>query len=196
MKINARRIQMIGLITLILGVLMITPLLYGLWQKQHALASATQVVIPSIAPEPETPKTVSGHPIQLIIPSLGIDVPVVDGSYNSTNGEWTLFDTKAQYALPTVLPNDTTGNTLIYGHYNKYVFKKLPNIADGAEVIILTTEGYRFIYSFTSLEAVAPTNVDVFLYKGPSRLTIQTCTGRFMQNRQLHYFNFVRYEII
>ena len=162
-------------------------------QNQHALANAPTINVPAIAEAP-APTVLSGHPTKIVIPSLNIDLPVMDGTYNTKSGEWTLTERSSHYALPSVLPNDTSGNTLIYGHYNKYVFSKLHNVQLGAEARVVTREGYTFVYKFVSSETLNPADTTIFTYKGPSQLTLQTCSGAFMQNRQLHYFAFDRVE--
>jgi sortase (surface protein transpeptidase) len=89
-----------------------------------------------------------------------------------------------------VQPNNETGNTLIYGHYRPEVFAYLHLIKPGIQAIITTDNGYTFTYSFENSEALDPTNTSVFVYRGAPRLTIQTCSGSFMQHRQMYYFHY------
>lgn len=188
-----RIIQTVGVVVVVCGLAMVAPLQYAWLQKERALASASAVVVPAVAP-PKKPSVVTGHPVSLRIPSLSVDLPIIDGAYNATNGEWTLSEDKTHYALPSSLPNNESGNTLIYGHNNKLVFGRLYTISPGAEAIITTNNGYRFVYQFTNAEQIKPTNTTVFIYDGAPRLTLQTCSGYYMQNRHMHYFTFVRYE--
>lgn len=189
------KLRVLGITLLILGVLGTLPSQYMWLQQKHAVASQSSVVVPAVAEVPEPSSTlIVGRPSQISIPSLGLDLPVLNGEYNQNTGNWTLSEKNTHYALPSILPNNESGNTLIYGHYNKYVFGKLHTVALGAEAIITTTDGHKFIYSYMSSESASPTDVNVLLYEGPARLTLQTCSGSFMQNRQMHYFSFVRYE--
>lgn len=187
------KVQSAGICLSTVGIIGLLPLQYIRMQNQHALANAPTISVPTVATQPAS-QAISGHPTQIVIPSLNISLQVMDGAYNSQTGEWTLTDRATHYALPSTLPNDTSGNTLIYGHYNKHVFAKLHTIKPGAEAQVITEEGYRFIYTFTSAEALNPADTSIFLYDGPSQLTLQTCSGSLMQNRQLHYFTFDRVE--
>ena len=173
-----------------LGIAGLAPLAYFRMQQSQALANAPTVSVPLVAPQPVKPAVISGKPVKLVIASLSMNLDVVDGAYNQEKGTWTLSNDKVHYALPTVQPNNDSGNTLIYGHYRPEVFARLHTIQPGAQAIIDTDNGHRFTYTFQKSETVAPDNTDVFTYEGTPRLTIQTCTGAFMQNRQLYYFDF------
>jgi LPXTG-site transpeptidase (sortase) family protein len=188
MKLH-RILLVIGITGVVLGLAGLAPLAYYKAQNQKAMAQPPSVQIPAVAPAPTpTPSLITGKPVQLAVSSLGIDLRVVDGAYNATSATWTLSNDKAHYALPSQQPNNESGNTLIYGHYRKGVFSSLHKLAAGAQVTIDTDNGYRFTYIFQKSEVVNPADTSVFTYSGAPRLTIQTCTGAFMQNRQLFYF--------
>jgi LPXTG-site transpeptidase (sortase) family protein len=189
MKLH-RKLTIIALLSIALGLAGLVPLAHYRLQAQQALARAPKISIPAVAPKPATkPDLITGKPTHLAIPSLEMDLAVTDGVYNAKDGSWTLSRDKAHYALPTVQPNNEEGNTLIYGHYRPEVFARLHKIAAGAQVAVDTDNGYRFIYTFEKTETVNPVDTGVFTYQGAPRLTIQTCTGAFMQNRQLFYFS-------
>jgi len=196
MKISKyRAFQIVGLVVLLSGIAVMTPYAV-MWQKnkkavETAKASAATTIVPEKAPLP-TPKPtlVTGKPVRLQIPSLGFDLTVADGSYNASTGKWTLSKDKAHYALPSSQPNNEEGNTLIYGHYRKEVFARLHLIKPGAQVLITTDNGYQFTYTFERTEVLDPTNTSIFSYQGAPRLTIQTCSGAYFQNRQMFYFSY------
>ena len=119
---------------------------------------------------------------------------VVDGVYNSKDGSWSLSRDKVHFALPSAVPNNERGNTLIYGHYRPEVFARLKNIRSGEKAIVKTNNGYSFIYKFQNSKAVNPADTSIFAYDGKPKLTLQTCSGSFMQNRQLYSFEFIKYE--
>jgi LPXTG-site transpeptidase (sortase) family protein len=194
MKLH-RKLTIIALLSITLGLAGLVPLAHYHLQAKQALAHPAMVNIPVVAPQPAAkPTLITGKPTHIVIPSLRIDVAVADGIYNPKNGSWTLSHDKAHYALPTMQPNNETGNTLIYGHYRPEVFAALHKITAGANVAIDTDSGYRFTYTFQKSETVNPADTSVFTYQGDPRLTLQTCTGAFMQNRQLYYFSFVSVE--
>lgn len=185
------KLTIVALTSLALGFAVLTPLLYYRFHEKQALARPITANVPAVAPRPSAkPEVITGKPVRLVIPSLNMDLTVADGVYNAKTGAWTLSNDKVHYALPTKQPNNEAGNTLIYGHYRKEVFARLHNIAEGEKVVVETDNGYRFTYTFLRKEVVDPADTSVFNYDGAPQLTLQTCTGAFMQHRQLFFFSF------
>ena len=160
------------------------------------------VISISAAPAPSASKRstsadvtpiVKGIPRHVSIPSLGVDTAVEDGYYNAKTGQWTISEESAFFATPTDEANSKAGNTFIYGHNSKKIFGKLLQIKPGAQAIIATDSGAQFIYTFASTVAVKPTDAQVLDYSGTPRLTLQTCSGLWNQNRQIFYFNLTSY---
>lgn len=175
------------------GIGLAAPLTYQWVKDQEAIADPA-VHIPAKAPLPEAMVgLVTGVPVQITIPSLDMTRQVIPGSYNPNDGEWTLTLDKAQYALPSVQPNNEEGNTLIYGHYRPEVFAYLHLIKPGAEAQVVTSNGYTFTYTYEYSQAFDPTNTSIFNYQGPPRLTVQTCSGDLFQHRQMYYFKYDGY---
>jgi len=175
------------------GVLLLVPLTYYQWQGHKVDASPT---VPARAALKPSPELITGTPVALDISSLNMHLAIINGYYNSKNGEWTLTLDKAQYATVTVPPNNLSGNTLIYGHYRPEVFAYLHLIKPGAQATITTDNGYVFTYTYQSTEAFDPHDTSIFTYQGAPRLTIQTCSGTFMQHRQMYYFQYNGYRKI
>jgi sortase (surface protein transpeptidase) len=179
------------------GLALMAPLSYFWLRDKAAVAHAGSVQVPIQAPAPpQKPDTVSGTPVKIQIPSLSMSLQVIPGYYYPASGEWTLTLDKAQYATPSIEPNNIEGNTLIYGHYRPEVFAYLHLIKPGAQAIITTKNGYQFMYTFQNSTAYDPTDTSIFLYKGVPRLTIQTCSGSFFQHRQMYYFKYAGYKKI
>ncbi len=157
-------------------------------------------VVVAYSPPPVVAKVVaakpviSGKPVEVVIPSLKIDKLLEEGFYNPDNRTWTLKGDKAYFAMPSSLPNDSNGNTLVYGHYNPKVFYYLKKITPGGIAEIKTDNGHVFTYTFTSAEDLKPNDVSVFSYVGPPRLTIQTCTGSFFELRKLFHFSLTQVD--
>jgi LPXTG-site transpeptidase (sortase) family protein len=140
---------------------------------------------------------ISGRPTRISAPSVGIDLPVVDGFYNQSTGEWTLNPKQAQFATPSKLPNNENGTTYIYGHDTQAVFNRLHKLKVGAEVALSTDNGHLFIYRFT--DSVITTPYAVAEVTAPSeepRLSLQTCYGPTSADRRIFHFEFVRVEKI
>ena len=131
-----------------------------------------------------------GKPVRIEIPSVGINVAIIDGYYNAGNGTWTLAGDKAQFALFSHQANTVSGNTYIYGHNNAKVFAKLPRTASGAQAKIYTDNGHVFTYIFRGSSNVDPSDSSFLNYTGAPQLIVQTCTGIWSQNRTLFTFSF------
>lgn len=155
----------------------------GIAQAQSFTAQQTQ----STPVQPQQ-QAISGHPANISFPSVGINLPVIDGVYNPNTKDWTLTPNKAQYAAITSQPNNVGGNTFIYGHALPQVFGNLPNIKAGDKALVTTDNGYTFTYVFQHSIEVPPTDTSLFGYKGAPILTVQTCSGTWYQNRQLFTF--------
>jgi sortase (surface protein transpeptidase) len=187
-------LRIFALILIFAGLCGIIPLNYYNLRAKIAVAEAQGISKP--LPQPQLPASaalVTGQPVEIDIPSLKIDLAVVPGIYNAKTGQWNLSLTQAQFAEPSVQPNNEIGNTLIYGHYRPEVFAYLHLIKPGAQAIIKTSNGYSFTYTYEGSIAYQPTDTSIFSNEGLPRLTIQTCSGEFMQNRQMYAFSYDGY---
>jgi LPXTG-site transpeptidase (sortase) family protein len=155
------------------------------WQKR------VSAIVPLVVSDARQVKPITaGKPVKIIIPGLGIDLPVDEGFYNASNASWTLSGYHAQFAMLSYYANDTQGNTFIYGHNNKFVFGPIKNISPNSDAMVYTDNGHVFSYIFEQTYAVTPDNTSVFTYQGPSILTIQTCSGNWNEQRQMYTFKF------
>jgi len=196
-----KRIQKIGLIIgtvmCVVGAAVAAPTIYFNTTHHGTVAADPGFFKPKTTATPVTTPTkpvTSGHPVNISIPSVDIDVSVVDGTFDAKTQEWTLGLHTAQWGTMTPEPNDTAGNTYMYGHYRAEVFAYLHVIKPGAEAIVTTDNGLKFIYTYESSETVDPTDTSLFNYQGPPIMTVQTCSGSWFQNRTLYKFDFTRVE--
>lgn len=196
--IKRKYITAISVVGVIAGIAGVTPVVLQDISISNAVAKAASTpAIETVAATPPTvPSKISGHPTHISIPSVGIDLNVIDGIYNQKDGSWTLSDSQVQFATITPEPNDKAGTTFIYGHATNQVFGRLPRIKKGAEVVITTSNGYRFTYQFRDSIVVSPTDTSVLAATQQPTLTLQTCTGFWSENRQIFHFDFVRAEKI
>lgn len=166
-----------------------------IWYLHNPSLSRNQAVAVSIPkPPPLTKALKQGIPAQLKIPALHIDLPVIDGSYNAATASWTLSSDKAHYANLTVPVNDQQGNTMIYGHNNQQVFAALSRLQPGMEAEVVTVAGDHFFYTFESTSTIRPNDLTSFTANGPPRLTLQTCSGAWFENRQMFQFSLARLD--
>lgn len=180
-------VTVIYLVTLLFALYVFNPILFSHPTTVAAL-SATK---PPAPPKPVV-KIISGLPVRVVLPSLGIDLPIDQGVYNAASDSWSLSGYHAQFAYVSKLANDHDGNTFIYGHNNKYVFGHMKLINPGYEALIYTDNGHIFSYAFESAHDFTPSDTSILLYKGPPELTIQTCSGNWNEWRRLYTFKFNR----
>jgi LPXTG-site transpeptidase (sortase) family protein len=131
-----------------------------------------------------------GKPIRLTVPAVGVDVPVADGAFDPNTGEWTLGDSSAYFALPSIPANDSNGTTVIYGHARPGMFEPLINLGPGMSAEVRTDIGKTFNYEFISMREVDPSDTTVFNDVGPPMLVLQTCSGPWDVYRALYTFKY------
>ncbi len=150
-------------------------------------------------PKPAPPQfvVVSGKPIRITIPDYGIDLPIDDGIYTD-DGEWTLSNNHAQFALMSPPANNHAGNTFVYGHGTDEVFGKIGNSPPrpGTLAHLYTQDGTVFTYRFVESHDLTPNDTGILddMTSGSPRLTVQTCTGLWSEWRTLFTFAFENVE--
>jgi len=160
-----------------------------LWPQPTMPEVAMYTPAPSVKlKEVPTRAPIIGTSTRVQVPSAGIDSVVRAGDYDAQSKTWAIDTSSAFYATVTVPVNNTNGTTLIYGHAGWGIFENLPAVTDGAQALVDTSEGYRFIYSFESSQQVAPSDVNFLTASGPPRLVLQTCSGAFDSYRTLVTF--------
>lgn len=190
---SRKLVTAVAVVLAVAGIAGTTP---GIYFDLTHHGSVTAQALPSRPVKKTTKPLITGNPVGINIPSVGINIPVINGYYYPNTKTWTLSLDKAQFATPTAKPNNLTGNTFIYGHYRVGVFYTLPRIQPGAEAQITTDNGYVFTYRFYRTYATQPTDNSVLTYQGPPMLTLQTCSGTWYQNRQMYLFSYQGYTKI
>lgn len=175
------------------GTLLYSSYLFGVpvWATQTPVATYQK-------PAVLKPKTITGIPIRIVIPSAVIDLPLDPGVYNSTTGQWSLSQVHAQYAVITAPANNEAGTTFVYGHGTHAIFGKIglnPPPA-GTIAYLYTNNNHVFSYTLQSVHAMQPTNTSILdnTSDGPPRLIIQTCTGIFSQWRTMFIFSYEKVQ--
>lgn len=137
--------------------------------------------------------TIEDVPTRIVIPTVGIDLPVAMGTYDFASKNWTVTNTTANYAENTAKINDEKGRSLIYGHWTRQVFGPTKNLAKGDPVYVYTLHNHIFKYTFEDFQIVKPSEVGVFdSFSQQKGLALMTCTGLYAQERRLMYFNLVQ----
>jgi LPXTG-site transpeptidase (sortase) family protein len=206
MRFNPAKMAIAGTILTVIGLLGVVPVLFSSNEVAYAASTSqtsasatvepTASTVPTAQAAPAAPQVVRGHPVRVIAPSVGVDMPVVDGFYDNATGEWTLYGDKAQFAAMTSEPNDNVGQTFIYGHATDRVFGRLLNMKVGEQAVVYTSNGYQFTYTLRETQVVSPSNTNILSYTGKPRLLLQTCVGTFSENRKFFILDFTRVEKI
>ena len=146
--------------------------------------------VPEPTPSP-TPTSAPAFPMRIVIPSIGVDAPVVPISWHTitVNGqEQPVWDVPDRYAVgwhETSAPLDTYGNTVLNGHNttNGEVFRDLYTMGTG-DTIVVHSEDTVFTYTVEKVlilpEAGQPLEVRLenaryILPTDDERLTLVTC---------------------
>lgn len=116
----------------------------------------------------------SSEPRKIIIPSVGISLPVYPAkiAYNT----WEVRMDGASYGEGTALPGNE-GNTVIFSHALPFLFKNLVSVRRGDFIEIFTDVDW-FTYRVTDVEVVDPENVDAIFRYDSHGLSLYTCTGQ------------------
>lgn len=160
---------------------------------------ASAVVSTSVVYEPvrtTVRAAITGKPVRVVVPDVGIDVDVGEGSFDPATQEWSLSDNLAYHANASVPVNDNNGTTLIYGHARPTMFESLKNVTAATEVHVYTDNSKIFVYRFASVREVVPTDTSIFTQAGPPTLVLQTCSGPWDQYRALYSFDYVEVKVI
>ncbi len=136
-------------------------------------------------------ETIYGKAVQISIPSVGIDLNVLEGSYDNDSKEWTIDDGVAFWANLSDLPSNLKGNTLIYAHNRTDAFYYTKNMKKGDLIILTLEDGSQLTYEYFDDEIVSPENSSVFQTKDIPRLTLLTCNGDMSLKRRLIYAKLV-----
>jgi len=153
----------------------------------------TQVIVEE---EIKQPQAITGVPDRLLIPRLGINLPIADGVYDPATETWTLSKTAVHYAVMTRLPNDKSGHTLIYGHNTVQLLSPTRLLQPGDILQIVSKEGLTYNYVYVADNKVDPSNTQVLTQTSEKpMLTLLTCNGLFNEVRRLMSFEFVSIDM-
>lgn len=186
-RLRTSRLPLFGALAVLnMGVAFMFAVILTPSPEPPAIAAASAPRVQKVI-KPEA-KPVAGTAKRIVVPSVGIDSAVREGSYDSDSHSWSIDTKSAFYATMTVPVNNTNGSTLIYGHAGWGIFDTLPKVKKGAKATVHTKEGYTFIYTFESNRQVDPTDVSALVETGPPKLILQTCSGAFDTYRTLVTF--------
>lgn len=126
-------------------------------------------------------EAIGNHPVNIVIPSLKIDLPVRPSRV--INGLWEIHDDSANFGIGSALPGES-GNSVIFAHAREGLFYPLRNIQKDDSISVQTKDGIWFSYKVSEKKEVDPNQVEVIAPTTDSTLTLYTCTG-FSDSKRL-----------
>lgn len=125
-------------------------------------------------------KIISKPPIRIVIPSLQMDIPIIESKI--VNGFWELSETTASHGQGSAYPGNE-GNIVIFAHAREGLFLSLRQAKMDGLIYILTNESWHR-YRIINLQEVTPNDTTVVAQTKKETLTLFTCTG-FLDNKRL-----------
>jgi len=154
--------------------------------RHHEVSQAAQAAEIKLSQKPAA-SSIQGTPARILVPRLSVDLPVVPQAYSAVTKTWPVATSQANYALNTALINNSSGESLIYGHDTRSVFGPLTDLKPNDLVYVYTDNGHVFKYAYQSAQDVTPTKLSIFndMAKAPAGLKLITCSGAYFQYRHL-----------
>lgn len=134
------------------------------------------------------------RPVRLMVPSLGLDVPLDEVSIRP-DGQMAVPDDvrRAGWYRHGPAPGAASGSVVVAGHVDGVTgpgaFLQLTQVTDGAEVVVELDDGTMTEYRVAGGEAVAKAHLpvdEIFRRDGEPVLRLVTCTGQWSP-RAGHY---------
>ena len=138
--------------------------------EAQPIGLAPRLVIPTPGPR---------SPTRLVIPSIHVDVPVVEGD------DWEQLKKGAGHHIGSANPGER-GNMFISGHNDVYgeIFRHLEEVKMGDEIIVYAGErSYRYFVRATRI--VEPDDVSVMYPTSTPILTLLTCYPYMVDSHRL-----------
>jgi len=124
-------------------------------------------------------KFVANNPVRILIPSVQIDLAIVDAKV--VNGFWELSENTASYGLGSGEPGQKN-NTVIFAHARQGLFYNLKDVKL-SDTIYIFTKNKWYRYNVTKITSVYPNQIEVIKPTKTETLTLYTCTGFADQKR-------------
>lgn len=143
-------------------------------QPRQGLLLESQISSPTPSPTREILPT-PAEPTHLLIPSIGIDTPVV--KVIPVDGVWEVAEYAAGYMYSSALAGEA-GNMVMTGHLGLRgaVFLNLSALQPGADIFV-DAPGWRYRYRVRGSQVVWPNQIEVLFPEETTTLTLITCTN-------------------
>src|SRR3990167_5125493 len=95
-------------------------------------------------------------PVRIIIPEVSIDLKVTKSEI--IDGTWDVPDNNAGFGEGSHFLNENSGNSIIFAHARRNLFRNLRNIKQSSEIKIMGSEGV-YIYKVKQIQYIDPVDV-------------------------------------
>ncbi len=112
-------------------------------------------------------------PTRVVIPGLGIDLPVERAKI--IDGYWEVFEDTAAWGEDSGLPGKP-GNQVVFAHAREGLFLPLKDVSEGEVIYILTNSDW-YSYKVAEIKEVLPNQTEVIAPTLDETLTLYTCSG-------------------
>lgn len=128
----------------------------------------------------------AGNPTRISAAQIGLDLPIVRGHYDKTNGSWEIGLHSAYYSGTSA--NNVGGQTVIYAHNYANLFGRIKELNISDRVRVQTDSGHEFEYQLTNKYQTVPQDGRIYNYNGLPRLVLITCAGANNSQRLIEIF--------
>ena len=160
--------------------------------------TTTTTSAPTTTTAPPTTTTLPPAPGRLLIPSIGVDAPIVPVGLNPDGSMEIPGATEVGWYEPGVRPGSPTGSAVLAAHVDyagqEGAFYDLRALPEGAEVLVTTPDGtlLRFVvdtrFQVDKDELPGP---ELFRSTGAPTLTLITCGGGFDRSARSYEDNII-----
>lgn len=133
----------------------------------------SQAAIPAGNITPPVSIDPSSLPVRVVIPKVGIDVPV--SASQIVAGYWQVSSSTASYGMGSGLIGQK-GNAVIFAHDRLDQFLPLKSATIGTRIYVYTSKSWH-VYVIKTKKKVAATDISVVAPTTSEMLTLYTCDG-------------------
>jgi LPXTG-site transpeptidase (sortase) family protein len=119
-------------------------------------------------------------PIEIIIPAINLDLPVIPAKL--VRGNWEATSRGVSYLSSSPIPG-TEGNSILYGHDWPNLLGNILKLKPGQIVKIKYLDGKIKIFTINSTVFVSPNETSILAPSKDTRITLYTCAGLFDSKR-------------
>lgn len=147
------------------------PVLYAEWLESETT---------SVAAPPVDEETAQKLPARIVIPSIGVDAPIVEGD------DWEALKRGVGHHLGSANPGER-GNMVLSAHNDIFgeIFRYLENVEVGDEVLVYDGAGREYRYIVVQKRIVEPTAVEVLAPSQEPIATLITCHPYLIDTQRL-----------